>query len=139
VSDQRSPSTGLLQGAASFLCPVLFEPLSPFTPFSLEPLQHTSPEGCEAALRHLWVSIMWRLRGAWKPWALLLPWLETLARVTHGWVAVHALLLQVVRCLVALGIIVPSTDMLSVKRAIGYFLETINRQAEQQEAVAVSC
>ncbi len=82
---------------------------------------------------------MWRLRGAWKPWALLLPWLETLARVTHGWVAVHALLLQVVRCLVALGIIVPSTDMLSVKRAIGYFLETINRQAEQQEAVAVSC
>ena len=44
---------------------------------------------------------------------------------------------QVVRCLVALGIIVPTSDTLSVKRAIAFFLETINRQAEAKEAVAV--
>lgn len=46
---------------------------------------------------------------------------------------------QVVRELVALGIIVPTSDLLSIRRSIQYFIQNINRQAQQQEAVGVSC
>jgi hypothetical protein len=44
----------------------------------------------------------------------------------------------VVRELIALGIIVPTSDLLSIRRSISFFVSQINRQAEQQEAVAVS-
>ena len=47
------------------------------------------------------------------------------------------LLLQVVQELIALGIIVPTSDLLSIRRSIAFFVSQINRQAEQQEAVAV--
>ncbi|PSC67309.1 putative aarF domain-containing kinase chloroplastic [Micractinium conductrix] len=43
----------------------------------------------------------------------------------------------VVRELVALGIIVPTSDLLSIRRSIQYFIQNINRQAQQQEAVGV--
>ena len=51
--------------------------------------------------------------------------------------ALPTTLLQVVRELIALGIIVPTSDLLSIRRSIAFFVSQINRQAEQQEAVAV--
>lgn len=45
--------------------------------------------------------------------------------------------LQVVQQLVALGIIVPTSDLLSIRRSVKFFVDNINRQAQQQEAVAV--
>ncbi|PRW20222.1 putative aarF domain-containing kinase chloroplastic [Chlorella sorokiniana] len=42
----------------------------------------------------------------------------------------------VVSQLVALGIIVPTSDLLSIKRSINFFIQNINRQAQQQEAVS---
>lgn len=42
----------------------------------------------------------------------------------------------VVAQLVALGIIVPTSDLLSIKRSINFFIQNINRQAQQQEAVS---
>lgn len=41
----------------------------------------------------------------------------------------------VISCLVDLGIIVPTGDTLSLKRAISFFLENISRQAERQETL----
>ncbi|WIA34166.1 hypothetical protein OEZ86_012526 [Tetradesmus obliquus] len=41
----------------------------------------------------------------------------------------------VIRALVELGVITPTGDMLSIRRAIGYFLENITRQTERQEAI----
>lgn len=40
------------------------------------------------------------------------------------------------RALVELGVITPTGDMLSVRRAISYFIENIQRQTERQETVA---
>ena len=57
---------------------------------------------------------------------------------THPPAALPTPLLQVVRELIALGIIVPTSDLLSIRRPISFFVSQINRQAEQQEAVAVS-
>lgn len=37
----------------------------------------------------------------------------------------------------ALGIIVPTSDLLSIRRSVKFFIDNINRQAQQQEAVAV--
>ena len=45
----------------------------------------------------------------------------------------------VVRALVELGVIKPQGDMLSVRRAINYFIENIKRQTERQETIGVSC
>lgn len=42
---------------------------------------------------------------------------------------------SVIRTLVELGIIKPTGDMLSVRRAISYFLENLARQTERQEAI----
>lgn len=42
-----------------------------------------------------------------------------------------------VRQLVALGIVVPTSDLLSIRRSIAYFIESITKQAAQQEAVGV--
>ena len=42
----------------------------------------------------------------------------------------------VVACLQDLGIIVPTGDIMPLKRAISYFLENINRQAERQETLS---
>ncbi|KAI7839932.1 hypothetical protein COHA_006326 [Chlorella ohadii] len=42
----------------------------------------------------------------------------------------------VVSQLVALGIIVPTSDLLSIKRSINFFIQNVNRQAQQQEAVS---
>jgi hypothetical protein len=44
---------------------------------------------------------------------------------------------QVVRQLVALGIVVPTSDLLSIRRSIAYFIDGITKQAQQQEAVGV--
>lgn len=44
----------------------------------------------------------------------------------------------VIRALVELGVITPTGDMLSIRRAINYFLENITRQTERQEAIGVS-
>jgi len=44
----------------------------------------------------------------------------------------------VVRALVELGVIKPQGDMLSVRRAINYFIENIKRQTERQETIGVS-
>lgn len=41
----------------------------------------------------------------------------------------------VVQQLVALGIIVPTSDLLSIRRSVKYFVDNINRQAQQGEAV----
>jgi hypothetical protein len=43
----------------------------------------------------------------------------------------------VIRALVELGVITPTGDMLSIRRAIGYFLENITRQTERQETIGV--
>lgn len=43
----------------------------------------------------------------------------------------------VIRALVELGVITPTGDMLSIRRAISYFLDNITRQTERQETVAV--
>ncbi|KAF8066232.1 ABC1K7 [Scenedesmus sp. PABB004] len=42
----------------------------------------------------------------------------------------------VVRALVELGVITPTGDMLSVRRAIAYFIDNITRQTERQETIA---
>ncbi|EFN50435.1 hypothetical protein CHLNCDRAFT_144022, partial [Chlorella variabilis] len=42
----------------------------------------------------------------------------------------------VVRQLVSLGIIVPTSDLPSIRRSVAFFVDNISRQAEQQEAVA---
>eukprot|EP00878_Enallax_costatus_P028806 GHUV01031151.1.p1 GENE.GHUV01031151.1~~GHUV01031151.1.p1 ORF type:complete len:164 (+),score=44.37 GHUV01031151.1:50-493(+) len=42
---------------------------------------------------------------------------------------------SVIRTLVELGIIKPTGDMLSVRRAISYFLDNLARQTERQEAI----
>lgn len=43
----------------------------------------------------------------------------------------------VVRALVELGVIKPQGDMLSIRRAINYFIENIKRQTERQETIGV--
>jgi hypothetical protein len=43
----------------------------------------------------------------------------------------------VLSVLVALGVIKPTGDMQSIRRAIGYFLENLARQTERQETIAV--
>lgn len=42
----------------------------------------------------------------------------------------------VISCLQDLGIIVPTGDIMPLRRAIAYFLENINRQAERQETLS---
>lgn len=42
----------------------------------------------------------------------------------------------VIACLQDLGIIVPTGDVMPLRRAIAYFLENINRQAERQETLS---
>lgn len=42
-----------------------------------------------------------------------------------------------VRALVELGVIKPQGDMLSIRRAINYFIENIKRQTERQETIGV--
>lgn len=42
----------------------------------------------------------------------------------------------VVQNLISLGIIVPTSDLLSIRRSINFFIQNISRQAQQQEAVA---
>jgi hypothetical protein len=44
----------------------------------------------------------------------------------------------VIRALVELGVIKPQGDMLSIRRAINYFVENIKRQTERQETIGVS-
>ena len=41
----------------------------------------------------------------------------------------------VIACLQDLGIIVPTGDVMPLRRAIAYFLENINQQAERQETL----
>jgi hypothetical protein len=43
----------------------------------------------------------------------------------------------VIRALVELGVIKPQGDMLSIRRAINYFIENIKRQTERQETIGV--
>lgn len=43
-----------------------------------------------------------------------------------------------IRALVELGVIKPQGDMLSIRRAINYFVENIKRQTERQETIGVS-
>ena len=46
-------------------------------------------------------------------------------------------LAQVVKALVVLGIIVPTSDLLPVRRSIAYFLDNFERQTESQETIGV--
>jgi predicted unusual protein kinase regulating ubiquinone biosynthesis (AarF/ABC1/UbiB family) len=44
---------------------------------------------------------------------------------------------QVIRNLVELGVIKPTGDTLSIRRAINYFLENLTQQTERQETIQV--
>ena len=44
---------------------------------------------------------------------------------------------QVIRNLIELGVIKPTGDSLSIRRAINYFLENLTRQTERQETIQV--
>lgn len=42
-----------------------------------------------------------------------------------------------ITALIDLGVITPTGDLLSIRRAIKYFLENITKQAERQETIQV--
>lgn len=42
-----------------------------------------------------------------------------------------------VKALIVLGIIVPTSDLLPVRRSIAYFLDNFERQTEEQETIGV--
>ena len=43
---------------------------------------------------------------------------------------------SVIRSLTSLGIIIPTTDTLSLRRAITFFLDNINKQAQREETLS---
>ena len=46
-------------------------------------------------------------------------------------------MLQVVQSLIKLGIVVPTSDLLPVRRSIAYFLDNFERQTREQETIGV--
>ncbi len=44
---------------------------------------------------------------------------------------------QVVQALIKLGIVVPTSDLLPIRRSINYFLDNFERQTKEQETIGV--